>query len=101
MQEKIGGRLQDSQFRILFRKGATQIILFLASKGRARYSEIKKQRYVIGDRSLSRILKELQEPGLISREALATFPVSTSYSLTEKGKIVAKHLNELKDLLLR
>jgi len=101
MQEKIGGRLQDSEFRVLFRKGATQIILFLSSKGKARYSEIKKQRYVIGDRSLSRILKELQENKLINREALATFPVSTSYSLTEKGKIVAKHLNELKDLLLR
>lgn len=84
-----------SKLRILFGKDVVDIILFLEYKGKARYSEIKKQRYVIGDRSLSRILKKLQERGLIVREALPTFPISTSYSLTEKGKAVAKYLKEL------
>jgi len=83
---------------MLFRKGAAEVILFLVSVEEARYSEIKKQEYVIGDRSLSRILKELQERGIILREAHPTYPVSTSYSLTEKGKQVARHLGELKDL---
>ena len=89
----------QSPFRILFRKGAAEVILFLASVEKARYSEIKKQKYVVGDRSLSRILKELQERGLIRREALPTYPISTSYSLTDKGKTVAKHLNKLKEIL--
>jgi len=83
----------------LFRKGSAEVILFLASVEKARYSEIKKQKYVVGDRSLSRILKELQERGLIRREALPTYPISTSYSLTDKGKIVAKNLNKLKEIL--
>jgi DNA-binding HxlR family transcriptional regulator len=74
------------------------VILFLASVEKASYSDIKKQEYVVGDRSLSRVLKELQSGGLINREALATYPISTSYSLTGKGKIVAKHLNELKEI---
>jgi len=88
-----------SPFKILFRKGASEVILFLASVETARYSDIKKQKYVVGDRSLSRILKELQKRGLIHREALPTYPISTSYSLTDKGKNVAKHLNKLKEIL--
>jgi len=66
---------------------------------KARYSDIKKQEYVVGDRSLSRILKELQRRGLIHRQALPTYPISTSYSLTDKGKMVAKLLKELKEIL--
>jgi DNA-binding HxlR family transcriptional regulator len=83
----------------LFRKGTPEVILFLASVEKARYSDIRKQRYVVGDRSLSRILKELQKQALISRETLPTYPVSTTYSLTDKGKLVAKHLNILKETL--
>jgi len=89
-----------SPFRILFRKGAPEIIIFLASVEKARYSEIKKQKFVIGDRSLSRILKLLQSRNLIRRETLATVPVSTLYSLTDKGKLAAKHLMELKEVLV-
>lgn len=86
-------------FKLLFRKGVPETLLFLASKGKARYSEIKRQGYVVGDRSLSRILKELQEHGIITRSVLSTFPISTEYSLTEKGEAVAKPLKKLKDLL--
>jgi|YelNatPaOPRAMG01_1025707.scaffolds.fasta_scaffold98141_3 DNA-binding HxlR family transcriptional regulator len=94
MLEK-AGKSNGLKLRFLFGKGVVDIILFLEYKGKARYSEIKKERYVIGDRSLSRTLKKLQEKGIISRAALPTFPISTSYSLTEKGKAVAKHLKEL------
>jgi DNA-binding HxlR family transcriptional regulator len=88
-----------SEFKVLFRKGTVEVILFLASVEKARYSDIKKQKYVVGDRSLSRILKELQKRGLIHRDALPTYPISTTYSLTDKGKLVAKHLNILKEAL--
>ncbi len=74
-----------------------ETILFLASKEKARYSDIKKQKYVIGDRTLSHILKELQKQNIIERKVLSTFPISTNYSLTEKGKTVAKCLKELKE----
>lgn len=90
---------ETSQLRILFRKGTVEVILYLASAGKARYSDIKKQQYVIGDRSLSRILKELQKRDLISREVFPTYPVSATYSLTDKGKLVAEHLNILKETL--
>ena len=88
-----------SPFKMLFRKGVTETILYLASREKARYSDIKKQKYVVGDRTLSRTLKELQRQDIIRREVLSTFPISTSYSLTEKGKAVARCLNELKDSL--
>jgi len=42
-------------FKFLFRKGVAETLLFLASKGSARYSKIKKQGYLIGDRSISRM----------------------------------------------
>jgi len=87
------------QLKILFRKGTVEVILFLASVEKARYSDIRKQKYVVGDRSLSRILKELQGHALIRRETLPTYPVSTIYSLTNKGKLVAEHLNILKETL--
>jgi len=87
-----------SPFRILFRKGAAEVIIFLASEEKARYSDIRKQKYVVGDRSLSRILKELQKHNLVHREALPTYPVSTTYSLTDKGRQIAKLLNDLKEM---
>jgi len=85
--------------RMLFRKGAVETILFLASKGEARYSEVKRQRFLVGDRSLSRLLRELQRKGLVERRALPTFPVSTSYSLTDRGRMAAKHLEGLRSLV--
>ena len=99
MFDNNGAKSHTAQLRTLFRKGTVEVILHLASVEKARYSDIKKQKYVIGDRSLSRILKELQNRGLIRREAFPTYPVSTTYSLTNKGKLVAKHLNILKETL--
>ena len=96
-EEQIKSR--QSLFRVLFRKGVAEVILFLTSTEKARYTDIKKQKYVVGDRSLSRILKEVQKRGLVHREALPTYPVSTTYSLTEKGKIVVKYLQGLKEVL--
>jgi DNA-binding HxlR family transcriptional regulator len=90
---------ENEGIRVLFRKGVIETLLFLAAKESARYSEIKRQGYVVGDRSLSRLLKELQGQGLIQRKVLSTFPISTEYSLTNKGEIAAKHLKALKDLL--
>jgi len=88
-----------SQLRTLFRKGTVDVILYLATAEKARYSDIKKRQYVIGDRSLSRILKELQKRELIRREVLPTYPVSATYALTDKGKLVSEHLNILKEAL--
>jgi len=90
---------KTSPHQLLFAKGVAESLLFLASISSARYSQIKKQKYVVGDRSLSRLLKELQAQGLVERKVLSTFPISTEYSLTEKGQKVVKHLKELKSLL--
>jgi|GEM_PF-1756951 len=89
----------DLGFRLLFRKGVAETLFFLASKGSAGYSEIKRQGYMVGDRSLSRILKELQEHDLITRTVFSTSPISTEYSLTDKGRAVAILLNQLKSSL--
>jgi DNA-binding HxlR family transcriptional regulator len=91
--------IKNEPLRVLFRKGAVETLLFLASKGSAKYSEIKRQGHVIGDRSLSRLLKELRAKSLVERKVQSTFPIATQYSLTEKGKAVAKHLDELRNLM--
>jgi DNA-binding HxlR family transcriptional regulator len=88
-----------SPFNVLFRKGASEVLIYLLTVERARYSDIRKQKFVVGDRSLSRLLKSLQDKGLIKREALPTYPVSTNYSLTDEGKEVAELLKSLKALL--
>lgn len=91
--------MNDEKLRTLFKKGAINVILFLHQRGEARYSEIKKQGYVIGDRSLSRLLKELEKQKLLERRVISTYPVATIYTLTNEGRLLAKHLNEIKNLL--
>jgi len=89
----------ESPFNELFRKGAPEVLIYLLMVERARYGDIRRQKFVVGDRSLSRLLKGLQSGGLIAREALPTYPISTNYSLTNKGKEVAELLKSLKALL--
>ena len=75
-------------------------MIYLAKRSQARYSDLKSERYLVGDRSLSRLLKELQNNGLVTRKVLATFPVATSYSLTEKGRYIAERLIEIEKAIM-
>jgi len=93
------GDEKTNPYEFLFVRGVVECLLFLATIGPARYSQIRKQGCVSGDRSLSKLLKQLQAHGLVKREVLSTYPISTQYALTEKGKVVVKHLKDLLGVL--
>ena len=73
------------------------MILFLHQKGEARHTELSK---IITSRgTLSLNLKDLEKEALIQRKILDTKPIQSLYSLTEKGKTIAKQLNEIERLM--
>ncbi len=74
-----------------------RIILFLYQKGQARHAEISKLTTSRGTLSLS--LKDLEQEQLIQRKVLDTKPPKSIYSLTEKGKAIAKQLTEIQQLI--
>jgi DNA-binding HxlR family transcriptional regulator len=75
-----------------------RIMLYLLEKGGARYSEILKS-VDLSRGALALTLRDLQEDGLIERRVEATRPVQTTYSLTARGKEIAKHLEGIKKLI--
>lgn len=75
-----------------------RIMLYLLEKGSARYSEILKD-VGLSRGALALALRDLQDDGLIERKVEATRPIQTTYSLTAKGKEIAKHLESIKNLI--
>jgi len=73
-----------------------RILLFLRDKGEARHTELAK--IVTSRGTLSLSLRELEEEGLVQRKILATKPIQSLYSLTEKGKAITKRLSEIKNI---
>lgn len=75
-----------------------RILLFLFEKEEARYSELTKLIKSRGTLSLN--LKDLDEEGLIKRRIVDSKPIQAYYSLSKKGKEIAKQFNEIKKLQL-
>ena len=81
----------------LLQKPSVRILLFLHEKGEVRYADLTK---LIASRgTLSVNLKELSEEGLIQRRIVTTKPIQAHYSLTDKGKEIAVHLDKARALL--
>jgi len=76
---------------------SVQILLYLCEKGEVRHSELSDIMKSRGTLSLS--LKDLIEEELVQRKVLDTKPIQSLYSLTEKGALVAKELQEVKNLI--
>lgn len=72
-------------------------MLFLYQKGEARHTELSK--LITSRGTLSLNLKDLEKEGLIQRKILDTKPIQSLYSLTEKGKSIAKQLNEIERIV--
>ncbi len=68
-------------------------MLFLYQKGQARHTEISKLTSSRGTLSLS--LRDLEQEQLIQRKVIDTKPPQSIYSLTEKGKTIAKQLTQI------
>lgn len=71
-----------------------QILLFLYEKGEVRHRDLI--RLIASRGTLSLSVKELEEEGLIRRRIVPTKPIKSFYSLTTKGREVAKRLGEIR-----
>jgi DNA-binding HxlR family transcriptional regulator len=76
---------------------AARILVFLYERDETRHSELEKLLASRG--SLGTNLNDLLDEGLIKRKVIPTKPIQSNYSLTEKGRDVAKRLAELGALL--
>ena len=72
-----------------------QILLFLYEKGEVRHGNLTKLITSRGTLSLS--IRDLEEEGLVQRRVAPTKPIKSFYSLTGKGREVAKRLQEICD----
>jgi len=72
-----------------------QILLLVYSKGEARHSEL--ERLIRSRGTLSSNLNDLLEEGLLRRKIIASKPIQSNYSLTEKGKEAAELLTQLRN----
>ena len=76
---------------------SVKILLFMFEKGEVRYMDLADLFTSRGTLSLN--LKDLEEEKLIQRRVVASKPIQAYYSLTEKGKEIAKRMNEIKKTL--
>lgn len=70
-----------------------EVIFYLDKIGRAGYYEIYKQNFVVSRQTFANLLKELEDKGIVNRKVIEGRPPRVQYSLTEKGKEIAKILN--------
>ena len=86
----------------LGKKGFYEILLFVEEKGQARYSEVLDyvvtNKIVASDATVTAALNYFTELGLLKRRTSQERPVRTNYSLSKKGKLLAKYLFELERL---
>jgi DNA-binding HxlR family transcriptional regulator len=81
----------------LLQTPSVRILLFLHEKGEVRYTDLAK---LIASRgTLSLNIRELEEEGLIQRRVVTTKPIQAHYSLTNKAKEIATHLNKIEKLM--
>jgi DNA-binding HxlR family transcriptional regulator len=70
------------------------VVLYELQNGEHRFNELKRATEA-SSRTLSRVLDDLQEAGLVDRRLEEDAPVATYYSLTEKSKALCPVFEEL------
>jgi DNA-binding HxlR family transcriptional regulator len=82
VMEKIGGHWKP-------------VILFQLMSGAKRYSELRRAIPAITEKMLIQHLKQLQEDGLVLRDASAVIPPVVFYQLSNPGKKLTPVLNAM------
>jgi DNA-binding HxlR family transcriptional regulator len=77
------------------KKWTLQIIAQIGNHKRLRYNEIKGKLGSISPKSLADRLKELEQEGLINREAFAEIPPRVEYHLTNDGETLRRSMMPL------
>lgn len=60
------------------------------------FNELLREVQGLNSKTLSRVLKHLQDMNIIERKVLSTQPFSVEYSLTDKGKDLDKVMQSLR-----
>lgn len=81
----------------LLQTPSVRVLVFLFEKSEVRYADLTK--LITSRGTLSLCLKELGEEELIQRRIETTKPIQAHYSLTNKGKEIATHLNKIEKLM--
>lgn len=76
---------------------AVHIIKNLLENKKNRFSSLRGEIKNICDATLSKNLKTLEKEEIIEKEILKTFPPTTNYFLTKKGKDFSKVLKKIED----
>lgn len=71
------------------------VISVLGEVEKMRFSEIQKVIPDISQKMLTVTLKTLEADGLISRKVFAEVPPKVEYKITERGKTLLPHINNL------
>lgn len=80
---------------VLGKKWTLALIGVLGNRQSSRFSELRDAVHGMGSKVLAERLKELQNLGLVAREAFAEVPVRTEYRLTESGTSLRRALAPL------
>ena len=75
----------------------TGAIIFVLLKSRCRYATLRDAIPDITDRMLSDRLQELEAEGIVDRTVIPETPVRVEYSLTKKGRALAKAFDAIAD----
>ncbi|MCI4648117.1 helix-turn-helix domain-containing protein [Phaeodactylibacter sp.] len=70
-------------------------IIWQLTQGPVRFGTLRDRVGKVSDRMLSKQLGELQEDGLVAREAYSEVPPRVEYRLTEKGQSLEPVLEEI------
>lgn len=73
----------------------TGAILFVLLRERCRFAELREGIPGITDRMLSERLQELEAEGIVERLVIPETPVRVEYSLTPKGRALAKPVDAI------
>ena len=73
------------------------ILVFLALKdGSMRFNELRRLLQNVSQKMLTQTLRHLEEDGFVTREVIATVPVTVSYELTPLGESLLSVVDQLR-----
>lgn len=91
----------DAAMSVIEGRWKGTIICMLYMNGTLRFSELQRRIGTITSRILTKQLKELEEDGMIHREAITEGKIRVEYSLTERGMSIIPVLQSLAEWGIR
>lgn len=89
-------------FKKLSKKGYFSLLLHISSNEAIHYNDVLKHaitnKIVKSRASITIILNDLTDLGILDRTVSQDRPIRTTYKVSNKGKIVIKHLKELESI---